>query len=151
MQRPAEIVNYRSMGAAPVILAVLLAAGAVVALAVTVATAARRRARDFALLRTLGSSGRQVVTAVIWQAGVCVAAGTLIGLPLGIAAGRFLWSRFAGQLYVVPHPAVPAGPIAAVGLGALSWRPCSPPSAPAGWWPGPRPPRCSRRSALDVV
>src|SRR5262249_21156419 len=51
VQRPAEIVNYRSMGAAPVILAALLAAGALVALAVTVATAARRRARDFALLR----------------------------------------------------------------------------------------------------
>jgi hypothetical protein len=119
VQRPAEIVNYRSMGAAPVILAALLAAGAVVALAVTVATAARRRARDFALLRTLGFVRRQVVSVVIWQAGVCVAAGTLIGLPLGVAAGRFLWSRFAGQLYVVPHPAVPAGTIAAVGLGAL--------------------------------
>jgi hypothetical protein len=119
VQRPAEIVNYRSMGAAPVILAVLLAAGAVVALAVTVATAARRRARDFALLRTLGFVRRQVLAVVIWQAGVCVAAGTLIGLPLGVAAGRFLWSRFAGQLYVVPHPAVPAGTIAAVGLGAL--------------------------------
>ena len=119
VQRPAEIVNYRSMGAAPAILAVLLAAGAVVALAVTVATAARRRARDFALLRTLGFVRRQVLAAVIWQAGVCVAAGTLIGLPLGVAAGRFLWSRFAGQLYVVPHPAVPAGTVAAVGLGAL--------------------------------
>jgi len=119
VQRPAEIVNYRSMGAAPVILSALLAAGAVVALVVTVATAARRRARDFALLRTLGFVRRQVMAVVIWQAGVCVAAGTLIGVPLGVAAGRFLWSRFAGQLYVVPHPSVPAGAVAVVGLGAL--------------------------------
>jgi predicted lysophospholipase L1 biosynthesis ABC-type transport system permease subunit len=115
-----------------VILAALLAAGALVALAVTVAAEARRRSRDFALLRTLGFVRRQVMAVVVWQAGVCVALGTLVGLPLGIAAGRFLWSRFAGQLYVVPHPAVPAGTIAAVGW-AHCWRPFSPRSAPAGW------------------
>jgi ABC-type lipoprotein release transport system permease subunit len=150
VQRPAEIVNYRTMGAAPVILAALLAAGAAVALAVTVATAARRRARDFALLRTLGFVRRQVVAAVVWQSSVCVAAGVLVGLPLGIAAGRFLWSRFAEQLYVVPHPAVPAGTIIAVGLGALAlavltavgpgWRVARAPAA-----------QVLRRSTLDVV
>jgi putative ABC transport system permease protein len=150
VQRPAEIVNYRSMGAAPVILAALLAAGAVVALAVTVATAARRRSRDFALLRTLGFVRRQVVAVVIWQAGVCVAAGTLIGLPLGVAAGRFLWSRFAGQLYVVPHPAVPAGTIAAIGLGALL---AAVLTAAGPGWLVTRPPAAQvlRRSSLDAV
>ncbi|HEX6857965.1 MAG TPA: ABC transporter permease [Streptosporangiaceae bacterium] len=150
VQRPAEIVNYRSMGAAPVILAARLAAGAVVARAGTVATAARRRARDFALLRTLGFVRRQVVAVVIWQAGVCVAAGTLIGLPLGAAAGRFLWSRFAGQLYVVPHPAVPAGTIAAVGLGALLAAVLT--AVGPGWLVARSPAaQVLRRSTLDVV
>ena len=115
-----------------------------------VATAARRRFRDFALLRTLGFVRRQVVTAVIWQAAVCVAIGTLIGIPLGIAAGRLLWNRFATELYVVPHPALPAAAIAAVGLGALVLAVLT--ALVPGWLVA----RASsaealRRSALDVV
>jgi FtsX-like permease family len=150
VQRPAEIVNYRTMGSAPVILAGLLAAGAAVALAVTVATAARRRARDFALLRTLGFVRRQVVSVVIWQALVSVGLGTLIGLPLGIAIGRFLWQRFATELYVVPHPAVPVGTIAAVGLGALALAVLT--AAVPGWLAARRSAaQVLRGSALDVV
>jgi hypothetical protein len=51
---PAEIVNYRSMGATPSLLAASLALGAVVALALTLVTSVRRRRRDLALLKTLG-------------------------------------------------------------------------------------------------
>ena len=68
VQRPAEIVNYRTMGTAPLILAGMLAAGAVVALALTLAASTRRRSRDLALLKTLGFVRRQIVAVVIWQA-----------------------------------------------------------------------------------
>jgi hypothetical protein len=119
VQRPAEIVNYRTMGAAPLILAGTLAAAAVVALAVTLATAARRRSRDFALLKTLGFVRRQIVAAVIWQAAVCVALGVVVGIPAGIALGRFLWDQFAAGLYVVPDPVVPIVMTAVVGVSAL--------------------------------
>jgi FtsX-like permease family len=121
VQRPAEIVNYRTMGAAPLILAGILAAAAVVALAVTLATAARRRSRDFALLKTLGFTRRQVVAVVIWQASTCVALGAVIGIPAGIAVGRFLWDRFATELYVVPEPAISIVMIAVVSLSALAF------------------------------
>ena len=120
VQRPAEIVNYRTMGAAPLILAGILAAAAVVALAVTLATAARRRSRDFALLKTLGFTRRQVVAVVIWQASICVALGAVIGIPAGIAVGRFLWDRFATELYVVPEPAVSIVMVTVVSLSALA-------------------------------
>jgi hypothetical protein len=119
VQRPAEIVNYRTMGAAPLILAGTLAAAAVVALAVTLAAAARRRSRDFAVLKTLGFVRGQIVAAVIWQAAVCVALGVVIGIPAGIALGRFLWDRFAAELYVVPEPAVPMVMTVVVGFSAL--------------------------------
>jgi ABC-type transport system, involved in lipoprotein release, permease component len=76
VQRPAEIVNYRTMGTTPLVLAGMLAAGAVVALALTLAASARRRSRDLALLKTLGFVRRQVVAVVIWQASVPVAIGT---------------------------------------------------------------------------
>ncbi len=52
--RPAEIVNYRSLGDTPVFLGAGLAAGAITALALTLAASIRRRRRDFALLKTLG-------------------------------------------------------------------------------------------------
>jgi hypothetical protein len=119
VQRPAEIVNYRTMGAAPLVLAGMLAAGAVVALALTLAASVRRQTRDLALLKTLGLVRRQVVAVVIWQASIPVAIGTLAGVPLGIAVGRFLWARFASELYVVPQPAISTVTVAAVATSTL--------------------------------
>jgi FtsX-like permease family len=120
VQRPAEIVNYRTMGITPLVLAGMVAAGAVVALALTLAASARRRSRDLALLKTLGFVRRQVVAVVIWQAAVPVAIGTVIGVPLGIATGRFLWTRFASELYVVPQPAISVVTVTAVAISALA-------------------------------
>ncbi len=48
VQRPAEIVNYQSTGATPAVLAAGLAAGALVALGLTLAASVRRRRRDLA-------------------------------------------------------------------------------------------------------
>jgi hypothetical protein len=120
VQRPAEIVNYRTMGTTPLVLAGMLAAGAVVALALTLAASARRRSRDLALLKTLGFVRGQVVAVVIWQASVPVAIGTVVGVPLGIATGRFLWARFASELYVVPQPAISIVTVTVVAISALA-------------------------------
>jgi len=118
-QRPAEIVNYRSMGAMPAILAGGLAAGAVAGLGLTLVASVRRRRRDFALLKTLGFTLRQLAGAVAWQSTVIAAAGLLVGVPAGIAAGRWLWLLFARQLSAVPDPTVPAASIALAALAAL--------------------------------
>ena len=120
VQRPAEIVNYRTMGTTPLILAGLLAAGAVMALALTLTASVRRRSRELALLKTLGFVRRQVVAAVIWQAVVIAAIGTAIGVPLGVAAGRFLWVSFAAELYVVPQPVISTIMIAGTVASALA-------------------------------
>ena len=107
-QRPAEIVNYRSMGAMPAILAGGLAAGAVAALGLTLVASVRRRRRDFALLKTLGFTRGQLAAAVAWQSTVVAVVGLVIGVPVGIAAGRWLWLAFAHQLSAVPDPVIPA-------------------------------------------
>jgi hypothetical protein len=120
VQRPAEIVNYRTMGTAPLVLAGTLAAGAVMALALTLVASVRRRSRDLALLKTLGFVRGQVIGAVIWQASVSVAIGTVIGIPLGIVAGRLAWDRFASELYVVPRPAISMVTVAVVAMSALA-------------------------------
>jgi hypothetical protein len=119
VQRPAEIVNYRSMGVTPLILGLGLTAGAVTALGLTLVASVRRRRRSMAMLRTLGFTGRQLRASVAWQSSVAVVIGLAIGVPTGIVAGRFLWDLFATNIYVVPSPTVPALAITAIALGAL--------------------------------
>ena len=45
--------------------------------------------------------------------------GTVIGVPLGIVAGRLAWNLFARAIYVVPHPSVPALTIFFIAVGSL--------------------------------
>ena len=119
VQRPAEIVNYRSMGTTPVYLGAALAAGAVAALCLTLFASVRRRRRELALLKTIGFTRRQLAAAVAWQATIAVGLGAIVGVPLGIALGRFLWDLFARQISVVPEPAVPGLPVVLITAGAL--------------------------------
>jgi len=49
-----------------------------------------------------------------------VAIGTVAGVPLGIATGRFLWVRLASELYVVPQPAISMVTVAIVAISTLA-------------------------------
>ena len=116
---PAEIENYRTIGLIPDLLAFALALSAVVALGLTLIASVHRRRRDLALLRTLGFTGRQLLSAVAWQASVAGAIGAIFGIPLGILAGRWLWTLFADNIYAVPHPTVPVLSLVIVAAAAL--------------------------------
>jgi hypothetical protein len=117
--RPAEIVNYRSLGDTPVYLGAGLAVGAVAALALTLFASVRRRRRDLALLKTLGFTGTQLAAAVAWQSTIAVAIGTVVGIPLGIALGRWSWDLFARSIHAVPATSVPLLAVVAIALGGL--------------------------------
>jgi hypothetical protein len=119
VQRPAQIVDYRSIGATPELLATGLAAGAVVALALTLIASVRRRRRDLAIMKTLGFTRRMLAAAVAWQATVDGLIGAVIGIPLGILLGRELWTLFARDINAVPQPTVPATAVVLVGVGTL--------------------------------
>jgi hypothetical protein len=117
--RPAEIVNYRSLGDTPVFLGAGLAAGAVAALALTLLASVRRRRRDLALLKALGFTGPQLAAAVAWQSTIAVVIGTVVGVPFGIALGRWLWDLFARSIHAVPAPSVPVVSVSLIALGAI--------------------------------
>jgi hypothetical protein len=119
VQHPAEIVNYRSMGATPTVLAAGLAAGAVAALGLTLTASVRRRRRDLALLKTLGFTRRQLASVVAWQASVAAVIGIVVGVPVGVVLGRWLWILFARQIFAVPQPIVPVWSVVLVAIGAL--------------------------------
>ena len=118
VQHPAEIVDYQSTGATPVVLASGLAAGAIVALALTLVASVRRRRRDLALLKTLGFTTRQLGVTIAWQASVIAVIAVIVGVPVGTVVGRQLWILFAHNINAVPKPTVPASLIV-VAAGAL--------------------------------
>ncbi len=119
VEHPAEIVNYKTLGATPAILGGALALGAMAGLGLTLLASVRRRRRDLALLKTLGFTSRQLVAVVACQATAAVAIGAVVGIPLGIALGRYLWDLFADEIHAVPAPAVSLSTVVLIALGAL--------------------------------
>ncbi len=117
--RPVEIANYRSVSATPALLAAVLAAGAVGALGLTLVASVRQRRRQFALLKALGFTHGQIAASVAWQSSVAAVVGVVLGVPIGTALGRWMWTLFADGISAVPHPTVPVVSIAAVALGAI--------------------------------
>ena len=120
VQRPAQIVNYRSMGLTPLLLAVALAAGATVALGLTLVASVRRRRRELAILKAIGFTPGQLQASVLWQAGIVAVVGILAGIPLGVALGRWLWTLFADEIGAVPAPAEPVWSLVLASLVALA-------------------------------
>lgn len=120
VQRPAQIVNYRSMGLTPLLLAIALAAGATVALGLTLVASVRRRRRELAILKAIGLTPAQLQLSVLSQATIVALVGILVGVPLGAALGRWLWTLFANQIGAVPYPVVPIWSIVLASLVALA-------------------------------
>ena len=103
----------------PALLAAVLAAGAVGALGLTLVASVRQRRRQFAVLKALGFTRRQLAASVAWQSSVAAVIGVIVGVPIGVALGRFLWTLFARGISAVPHPFVPVASVLGVALGAI--------------------------------
>jgi hypothetical protein len=119
VERPAEIVDYRSLGNTPIELGAVLSGGALVALGLTLLSSVRRRRRDIALLKALGFSRRQVAVTVAVQSTIAVGLGAIIGIPVGILVGRTLWNAFANSIHAVPRVVVPTSTLLIIAALAL--------------------------------
>jgi hypothetical protein len=115
--RPAEIINARSIEIAPTLTAVILTLTALISLSLALVAAVRRRRTDFAALKAIGFTRRQVGATILTQSLIVTTVGIVVGMPLGIIAGRWLWSRFAERMSVVVSPSVPVVTLVLVILG----------------------------------
>ena len=106
-EQSAQLSSLNQIGQVPLILAGILALMAMTTLAHTLITSIRRRRQDLAVLKTLGFVRGQVSATVAWQATTLGALSLLIGIPIGIIAGRWGWNVFADHLGVVPEAVVP--------------------------------------------
>jgi hypothetical protein len=106
-QLASSVLNAQQLGGQPLALAVGLAIAAGLSLAMTVLVDVRRRRHEFAVLKALGMTRRQVWAAVAWQTTLTLLIAVLVGAPLGVAAGRVGWRGFADSLGVVPFTEIP--------------------------------------------
>jgi hypothetical protein len=111
---PDEVENLRRVSGLPFLLAALLAVLGAATLGHLLVTSVRRRRRDLAVLKTLGFVRRQVSATVAWQATTLAALALLVGLPLGVAAGRWAWLAVNAGLGSGAGPVTPALAVLAV-------------------------------------
>jgi len=105
--RPPEIVNVDAMRGGPLVLAGALGVALFAALALSIGASVAARRRDHAIQRALGYTAGQVGQSVRWQAVTTVTVGLVLGVPAGIVAGRWGWTRFADELGVAQPAIVP--------------------------------------------
>jgi len=117
--RPAELVEVDSAKATAFGLAAVLAAAAVVALLITLSASVRQRRSQLAVLAALGFDRRDLRRSVRWQTASLTGVALLLGVPLGIVAGRTSWTAFADQIGVLPEPVVPLALVGAT-IGAMA-------------------------------
>ena len=116
---PTSLLNFGEAVNFPLILGCVLAVfGAATLLHLLVVSVVRRR-QEMGLLKALGFVNLQVGATMLWQATTVALVGVVVGVPLGIVAGRVIWNDFAANLGAVPVVAVPGLTIAALALGVL--------------------------------
>jgi hypothetical protein len=117
---PTSLINFGEAVNFPLIFGGLLAVFGAATLAHLLLVSVSRRRREIGLLKVLGFVNGQVVAAVAWQATTVALIGIVIGVPLGIIAGRATWQLFAAHLGVVPVSVVPVALVGLLVLGVLA-------------------------------
>ncbi|HVF31951.1 MAG TPA: ABC transporter permease, partial [Acidimicrobiales bacterium] len=84
-----------------------LAVAIVAAVVHTPLVSVRQRRREYAVLKAIGFTGRQVRATVLWQSGAIFGLAMAFALPVGVGVGRWLWRAFADGLGIVTDPTVP--------------------------------------------
>lgn len=116
---PSDVQGLVGLRSLPVVLASLLVLVVGVTVANAMIVAIRRRRRDIAILQALGSTRANVTATGVWQGVTVAVASLLVGVPLGIVAGRWLWTRLADGFGTLAEPVVPPVGILVLVAGVL--------------------------------
>jgi ABC-type lipoprotein release transport system permease subunit len=101
---PVAVQSLRDLRSLPYALGVFFALLAAATVAHALVTTVRRRRRELAIMRSIGFTRRQSRVAIAWQATIIAVVGIVVGVPLGIAAGRLVWRWLAHNLPIVYVP-----------------------------------------------
>lgn len=104
---PGDLVNFGRSQSLPFILSGMLGLLALATLAHVLFTSIGRRRRDLAILKTLGFTRGETRRAVAWQSTTFVVVAAAIGLGLGVLGARWLWTRYAENLGILPVAKLP--------------------------------------------
>ena len=116
---PTDLVNFGEAVNFPLIFGLVVVLFGVATLLHMLLSSLNRRRQEMGLLKSLGFVRRQIALSVSWQTTTVAAIGIVLGVPLGIAAGRLVWDAFASNLGVVAVPVVTAWVVAVIALGTL--------------------------------
>jgi FtsX-like permease family len=144
-QPPTDVLNFGRVQNLPVLLAFLLAALAAATLVLTLISSAHRRRGDLAVLKALGYRPLQLRAVVACQSMAMAAIGLAVGVPLGVAVGRWLWLVVAEHLGTIPQTVIPGWELAAMAAGVLIL------ALAAATWPGRMAARTPVATALHAI
>jgi predicted lysophospholipase L1 biosynthesis ABC-type transport system permease subunit len=128
-QRPDAIAGFERVNRTPLVLAGLLTVLAGAATAHGLVTTVRRRRRTFAVLKAMGFTRRQISSTVAWSSTTVAVVALLVGLPLGVAAGRSAWVVLADRMGAPAEPVTPvlvllvAVPVVLLVANLVAWFP----------------------------
>ena len=101
---PSEVRNAIQLRGAALALALFTGALGVVVVTNAVFSTPRRRGRDLAVLRTLGTGRLQTAAMIGVQTGTISLIAVVVGVPLGAVGGHQAFTRIADQAGVGPGP-----------------------------------------------
>ena len=116
---PTQVDNLDRVSNLPAFVAALVALLGIGTIVHATVTTVRRRRRDLAMLTGIGFVRRQVSATLAWQATAVAAVALVVGLPVGVAVGRWVWRVTADALWVVAPPVVPVPALLLVAAAAL--------------------------------
>jgi ABC-type lipoprotein release transport system permease subunit len=100
--KPTSVRALERVTMAPLLLGAVLAGLLVLTCGSVLAMSVRARRVDLAVLRALGADGSQLRRIIHWQATLLAVIVVAVGVPGGVAAGRWVVQLVTGTLGIVP-------------------------------------------------
>ena len=117
--RPEDLVDLARGGGLMFVLVALLALLSIALLVHALVTSVRTSRQFHATLRAIGLTRRESQAIVLSQSCALAGLAALIGIPLGLAAGRIAWTAYADHLGVAADAFTPISAVLAGGAVAL--------------------------------